>query len=52
MKERLESLVLKLEGQRYGGVDEDIAFLAEGEERVVDVWEWLKSEMDTQYVQT
>ncbi|KAI0774574.1 Lipoyltransferase and lipoate-protein ligase [Fomes fomentarius] len=48
VKERLALLALKLEGQRYGGVNENIALLAEGEERVVEVWEWLKSEMDTQ----
>ena len=47
VKEILALLVLKLEGQRYGRVDEDIGRLVEGDERAASVWEWLKEEMDS-----
>ena len=47
VKEILALLVLKLEGQRYGRVDEGVGRLVEGDERAATVWEWLKEEMDS-----
>ncbi|KAI0722647.1 Lipoyltransferase and lipoate-protein ligase [Earliella scabrosa] len=47
VKEILALLVLKLEGQRYGRVDEGVGRLVEGDERAASVWEWLKEEMDS-----
>ena len=47
LKERLAVLVTRLQGQRYGFVDDSVALLAEGDERVAGVWEWLRREMDS-----
>ena len=47
MKEHLAVLATRLEGQRYGSVDDGIALLAKEDERVAAVWEWLRTEMDS-----
>ncbi|TBU63239.1 Lipoyltransferase and lipoate-protein ligase [Dichomitus squalens] len=47
LKERLAALVKRLQGQRYGSVDDGITLLAEEDERVTGVWEWLRTEMDS-----
>ncbi|KAI1796086.1 Lipoyltransferase and lipoate-protein ligase [Ganoderma leucocontextum] len=47
LKERLAVLVTRLQGQRYGFVDDSITLLAEEDERVAGVWEWLRTEMDS-----
>ena len=47
MKEYLALLSVALEGQRYGFVDDRAATLAEQDERVAGVWEWLKTAMDS-----
>ena len=47
IKEHLALLVLKLEGQKYGFVDDSISLLVDGDARAAAVWNWLKTEMDT-----
>lgn len=47
VKERLALLVFKLEGQRYGYVDDTVASLVDGNLQVGGVWEWLRTEMDS-----
>ncbi|OBZ70124.1 Lipoate-protein ligase A [Grifola frondosa] len=44
---RLQEFVARLEGQRYGLVDENVLIRESGvDDQVKEVWEWLKSEMD------
>ncbi|KAI0638498.1 Lipoyltransferase and lipoate-protein ligase [Trametes polyzona] len=43
----LEALARRLEGERYGSVNDTVASLAESDGRVADVWTWLRSEMDS-----
>ena len=47
MKERVAVLVTRLQGQRYGFVDDSMALLAEEDKCVARVWEWLRTEMDS-----
>ena len=47
MKEHLVVLAMRLEGQRYGFVDDHIALLAREDDHVAAVWEWLRTEMDS-----
>ncbi|KAH9855036.1 Lipoyltransferase and lipoate-protein ligase [Lenzites betulinus] len=48
LREKLAEFGGKLEGQRYGAVDERVTAAArEGEPRLADVWEWLKVVMDS-----
>ncbi|KAI0355388.1 Lipoyltransferase and lipoate-protein ligase [Trametes cingulata] len=46
LRARLEELAHRLEGERYGFVDEGVAELA-SEGRVGEVWRWLRTEMDS-----
>ena len=47
VKERVAVLVTRLQGQRYGFVDDSMALLAEEDKCVARVWEWLRTEMDS-----
>lgn len=48
LREGLDRLATSLEEQKYGSVDEGVvAGAAAGDGRVAEVWEWLKSEMDS-----
>ncbi|RPD66851.1 Lipoyltransferase and lipoate-protein ligase [Lentinus tigrinus ALCF2SS1-6] len=46
-KSILALLVVKLERQKYGVLDEGIALLAQENERAAEVLEWLRAEMDS-----
>ncbi|KAL7282633.1 LOW QUALITY PROTEIN: hypothetical protein ACG7TL_004105 [Trametes sanguinea] len=44
----LEKLAQGLEGERYGFVDESVAVFASSiDERIGEVWQWLRTEMDS-----
>ncbi|KAH9899541.1 Lipoyltransferase and lipoate-protein ligase [Cubamyces lactineus] len=47
LREKLDSLAAGLEGQRYGSVESEISKVAESDERIADVWAWLRVEMDS-----
>lgn len=47
LKERLAELSKRLQGQRYGFVDNSITLLAAEDEGVAIVWEWLQEKMDS-----
>ncbi|TFK77908.1 hypothetical protein K466DRAFT_126684, partial [Polyporus arcularius HHB13444] len=46
-KSILALLVVKLEGQRYGFVDESVTLLTRENVHAAEVWEWLRTEMDS-----
>lgn len=48
LKEGLGRLAASLEEQKYGSVDQGVAADAAARDgRLVEVWEWLKSQMDS-----
>ena len=47
LRGKLDALASKLKGQRYGSVGSEISMIAEGDERIADVWTWLRAEMDS-----
>ncbi|KAI0371535.1 Lipoyltransferase and lipoate-protein ligase [Pilatotrama ljubarskyi] len=47
LKAKLEELAIRLEGERYGFVDEGVAALASRDRCAAEVWGWLRTEMDS-----
>ena len=43
----LASLVVRLEGQKYGSLDDSLMLLAQQNERTTEMLEWLRTEMDS-----
>ncbi|KAI0329528.1 Lipoyltransferase and lipoate-protein ligase [Cubamyces sp. BRFM 1775] len=47
LRMKLDTLASRLEGQRYGSVGSEISQFAKDDERIADIWAWLRIEMDS-----